>query len=116
MPIRPENRGLYPPDWKVLRVSVLERAGHRCEGSPAYPSCRAENHQPHPTTGSRVVLTIAHLDHDPRNSDPANLRAWCQRCHVTYDAAHHASTAARTRQRTLEAAGQLVFSLAGNTR
>jgi hypothetical protein len=34
----------------------------------------------------RVVLTVAHLDHQPENCDPENLRAWCQRCHNTYDA------------------------------
>lgn len=32
------------------------------------------------------VLTVAHLDHRPENCDPANLRAWCQRCHNAYDA------------------------------
>jgi 5-methylcytosine-specific restriction endonuclease McrA len=34
----------------------------------------------------RVVLTVAHLDHQPENCDPENLRAWCQRCHNAYDA------------------------------
>ena len=33
----------------------------------------------------KVVLTIAHLDHDPRGSDLDRLRALCQRCHLTYD-------------------------------
>lgn len=45
----------------------------------------------------RIVLTIAHLDHVPENcgriGDRANLRAWCQRCHLRYDAKHHAQTA-----------------------
>jgi hypothetical protein len=45
----------------------------------------------------RIVLTVAHLDHTPENCDPANLRAWCQRHHLAYDAKHHAVTAARTR-------------------
>lgn len=35
----------------------------------------------------RIVLTVAHLDHQPENCDPANLKAWCQRCHNRYDAA-----------------------------
>lgn len=34
----------------------------------------------------KVILTVAHLDHQPENCDPANLRAWCQRCHNVYDA------------------------------
>jgi 5-methylcytosine-specific restriction endonuclease McrA len=27
----------------------------------------------------------AHLDHRPENCERENLRAWCQRCHNTYD-------------------------------
>lgn len=96
MPIRPENRGRYPSNWKAIRASILERAGHRCEGSPDYPNCRAGNGEPHPVTGSRVVLTIAHLDHTPENNDPANLRAWCQRCHLNYDRDLHKATRRET--------------------
>lgn len=91
MPIRPENRSRYPKTWaSVVRPAILTRADDRCEGSPAYPNCRADNGAPHPVTGSKVVLTIAHLDHTPENCEPSNLRAWCQRCHLTYDAPHHA--------------------------
>ena len=53
--------------------------------------------RPHPLTGSRVVLTVAHLDHVPEHSDPANLKAMCQRCHLAYDAAEHAANASHTR-------------------
>jgi hypothetical protein len=49
----------------------------------------------------KIVLTIAHLDHTPENCDPENLRAWCQRCHLRYDAAHHAETARETRRKKL---------------
>lgn len=87
MPIRPENRHFYAgPEWKAIRASTLARAENRCEGSPAYPDCRAVNGEPHPQTGSRVVLTIAHVDQDPANNEAVNLRAWCQRCHNTHDA------------------------------
>jgi predicted HAD superfamily Cof-like phosphohydrolase len=58
------------------------------KGSPAYPDCRVVNGAPHPVTGSKVVCTVAHLDHVPENCDPANLRFWCQRCHNTYDRPH----------------------------
>jgi hypothetical protein len=99
MPIRPERRHLYPANWKQIRAATLDRAGHRCEGSPAHPDCQAANHEPHPVTGSRVVLTIAHLDHDPTNNDPVNLRAWCQRCHNRYDAKfRHANRMKRSQQ------------------
>lgn len=108
MPIRPSERGRYPSDWKGVSLEVRERAGWRCEGSPGhYPDCRAANAEAHPVTGSRVVLTVAHLDHTPENcgepGDRPNLRAMCQRCHLTYDARHHAQTAARTRLERAEA-------------
>lgn len=45
-----------------------------------------------------IVLTVAHLDHTPENCAPANLKAMCQRCHLLYDAKHHAQTAWRTRR------------------
>lgn len=88
MPIRPENRGRYPAEWKTEIVPAIRaRSGDRCEGSPAYPDCRAVNGAPHPVTGSRVVLTVAHLDHDDLGTrDLSRLRHWCQRCHNGYDA------------------------------
>ena len=98
MPIRPENKARYPKNWKQISAAIRERAGNKCEGSPAYPDCRAENGAAHPSTGSRVVLTVAHLDHTPENCEPENLRAMCQRCHLTYDKDHHAQTAYRTRK------------------
>ena len=107
MPIKPENKNRYPKNWIWIRKAVLNRAKNCCEGSPEYPECRAVNYEPHPVTGSRVVLTIAHLDHIPENcdnmelipagpidpklvfpADMSNLRAWCQKCHLTYDRKH----------------------------
>jgi 5-methylcytosine-specific restriction endonuclease McrA len=82
MPIRAENRARYPLDWKAISLSIRKRARNVCE----MDGCGAVNGKPHPITGSKVVLTVAHLDHKPENCDPANLRAWCQRCHNTYDA------------------------------
>jgi 5-methylcytosine-specific restriction endonuclease McrA len=105
MPIKPENRHRYPAHWREIRAVILDRAGHRCEGSPAYPDCRAVNHEPHPVTGSKVVLTVAHLDHVPENCEPENLRAWCQRCHITYDAPRKAAD--RRARRDLERATTL---------
>ena len=59
MPIKPENRARYPKDWKAIVEQVRERSGDRCEGSPDFPDCRAQNGRPHPETGSKVVLTTA---------------------------------------------------------
>lgn len=98
MPIKPENRARYPGNWKAIVEAIRERSGDRCEGSPMWPDCRAVNGCAHPETGSRVVLTTAHLDHVPENVDHGNLRHWCQRCHLVYDAKHHAQTSAATRR------------------
>lgn len=106
MPIRPENRKRYPPNWRDIRDRVIARAKNACEGSPRYPNCRARNAERHPVTGSVVVLTVGHLDHVPENCDDENLRAWCQRCHLNYDATHHAQTAHATR-RSRKALGDL---------
>jgi hypothetical protein len=93
VPIKPENRARYPADWREIVERVRDRSGDCCEGSPAFPDCRAPNGQPHPVTGSIVVLTTGHLDHQPENCAMENLRHWCQRCHLTYDAKHHRETA-----------------------
>jgi 5-methylcytosine-specific restriction endonuclease McrA len=93
MPIKPENKKLYPANWKAISKRIREQAGNRCA------FCGAVNHEPHPTTGSKVILTVAHLDHNPANCADDNLRALCQKCHLTYDAQHHAKNAARTRRK-----------------
>ena len=97
----PVDWKLYPKDWKAISRAIRERAGDCCEGSPAYPDCRARNREPHPVTGMRVVLTVAHLDHNPSHCDEKNLMAWCQRCHLTYDAKHHAESRKRRTQSIL---------------
>lgn len=98
MPIKPERRKLYPKDWPEISRRVRDRAGWRCEGSPAYPYCRAANGKPHPETGSVVLLTVGHLDHNPTNNEMGNLMAWCQRCHLTYDAKMHARESRKSRK------------------
>lgn len=89
----------YPKNWKEISHEIrFVRAKGKCEGSPIYPSCNAQHSQAHPITGSKVILTVAHLDHNPQNNHPSNLRAMCQRCHLTYDAKYRAHNAARTRK------------------
>jgi 5-methylcytosine-specific restriction endonuclease McrA len=133
MPIKPENKHLYPANWPQIRARILARAGDRCE------FCGKFNHQTISQTKAgiwydksigwrddnghlvryngeytysvTVVLTVAHLDHNPSNCDPANLRALCQRCHLRYDAKHHAAEARKTRRARL-AVGDL-FELKG---
>lgn len=96
MPIHPDKMKRYPggsirsKEWKEFRNSILDRAGHRCEGTPHRPECRAANGEPHPETMSKVVLTIAHMDHDESHADPERCRALCQKCHNNWDAPHRA--------------------------
>jgi hypothetical protein len=91
MPIRPENKARYPADWAEISERIRHRrARRRCEcrgecGEHKGRRCAARNGHPHPATGSKVVLTVAHLDHEPENNDDENLRAMCQKCHNRYD-------------------------------
>lgn len=33
MPIKPENKGRYPKNWKEIRQQILQRANNRCESA-----------------------------------------------------------------------------------
>lgn len=108
----PVDWSKYPDNWRSeIRPAILERDGHRCK------FCHVKNYSELPakcckepifdesnrcSCGKRrpkVVLTIAHLDHDTTNNDEKNLAALCQRCHLTYDAKLHADNARKTRDR-----------------
>lgn len=100
MPIRPENRARYPKDWKLRSFFVrFVRARGLCEW------CGAEHGKPHPVTGSKVVLTTAHVfDDRPEASGLLNLAALCQRCHNGHDMKDRAR---RRRERMEAGSGQL---------
>lgn len=76
----------YPSNWhSEIRPRILKRANNCCE------CCGVKNYTIHPITGSKVILTIAHIDHDITNNDEdTNLRAWCQKCHNGHDAKYRA--------------------------
>lgn len=113
MPIRPQHRNFYPIDWPQLSALIrFERAKGRCEHC-ARPHGQLVCHlgdgrwwdserlawrddrgrqlrKPLPSPAedalaTMVYLATAHLDHDPSNSDPRNLAALCQRCHLRQD-------------------------------
>ena len=79
MPIKPENRHRYPPrkEWQHIRERILKRANHQCE------FCGVQNYTIR--MNARVVLSVAHLDQQPENNHPTNLKALCQRCHLLHD-------------------------------
>ncbi len=126
MPIRPENRGRYPDDWRAISFRIrTERAQGRCEcrgecGRPAAHisadgRCWNRNGRLAFGTGSRVVLTVAHLDHTPEHCTDDNLRAMCQGCHLSYDRDHHAETRQRVLHEARVAGGQGLLELPGGT-
>lgn len=66
----------------------LEIANNCCE------HCGIPNGTPKPTRknpNNKIVLTTAHLDHDPENWDITidRLRSLCQGCHLKYDLHRH---------------------------
>jgi len=117
MPIRPENRARYPQDWPAISHRIRERARWCCEecGVTGYAlggrTPDGKWHEALPTGDNglkltwprpgetaacqgghqlrivRIILTVAHLDHQPENCTDDNLKALCQRCHLRYDAA-----------------------------
>lgn len=85
MPMDPAR---YPAYWKLISNRIIKmRAGDQCEWIENGKRCEALNGQPHPVTGSKVVLTTAHLeDENPMNCQYHNLMAMCQMHHLRYDA------------------------------
>ncbi|WP_396902762.1 hypothetical protein [Mycolicibacterium sp.] len=129
MPIRPENRDRYPADWPAISNRIrFERAYWMCEcrgqcghdhheddrdaafegwladanAEPVEGRCPATHLQPHPVTGSKVILTTAHLNHTPEDCRDDNLLAMCQRCHLAYDREIHARNRMTNRTTELE--------------
>ena len=90
----PIDYSKYPPDWKThIRPRILQRAKHCCEqcGLPNYRYVDRDTREPclrWDDNGVKIILTIAHLDHDETNWDVKDdrLKAMCQRCHLRYDA------------------------------
>lgn len=118
MPIRPEFRMLYPPNWRALSNDIrFTVAGGRCQRcdrphgatlkvlpdgrwfDPARNTWRNERGREarwpdiEEAIGwrtTKVVLATAHLDGNPRNNNRRrNLRALCQRCHLIHDRPRH---------------------------
>lgn len=86
MPIKPENKHRYPSNWKEIRATILLRAKNCCEfcGVPNYMIIwrddfgkwheAPEGHESDAmaedaTKFVKIILTIAHLDHQPENND-----------------------------------------------
>lgn len=114
----------YPANWREISRQIRARAGDRCElcgapnhawivredGAATWRMASAEELAARAAgrkgPAVRIILTVAHWDHDHTNNDPGNLRALCQRCHLRHDRAQHAANSRRTRSRKR---GQLVL-------
>ena len=99
----PMDRSLYPKDWEAIALRLKNEANWICEKCGKVCQRPDESirdfverirtteisecpvvleYLQHPR---RWLLTVAHLDHTPRNCDRSNLRAWCAPCHARYD-------------------------------
>ena len=100
MPFHSER---YPKDWPVISRRIRERSGGCCEcvgecGLHADHRCEERNHHPAKWAKGRIVLTVAHRNHDPQDCREDNLMALCQRCHLRYDQPLHLAHSRRTRK------------------
>jgi hypothetical protein len=69
---------------------------------------------PPPDRVSKIVLTIAHLNHDPSDNRDENLAALCQWCHNHHDVEFRQANARKTRV-TRKDAGRPLFAEAAAT-
>lgn len=112
----------YPVDWKQIRARILEREGNACKfcgvknyamGSRAPDGTFYDESQVNGMNSDvgyhifgdfgvkriKIVLTVAHLDHDITNNSDENLAALCQRCHLRHDHEHHRKNSSETRRK-----------------
>jgi hypothetical protein len=123
----PMQRSLYPKDWTTIALEIKTDARWHCQNCdrpcrrPGETlqtlEARLQNHpEAYKTVESelgnvavfcpgRFTLTVAHLDHQPANCHPSNLRAWCAPCHGRYDL--NAIRSGAKARAALERAGQL---------
>jgi hypothetical protein len=105
----PTKQSKYPKNWKAISKKIrFQRAKGQCEcegqcglhrTNPGPRRCVEMNGQPAQWAKGMVMLTVAHLCHDPSCDDETHLRAMCNRCHLRYDVDHHKKNAAETRRK-----------------
>lgn len=92
----PFDRSKYPKNWREISDEIrFDRAAGMCEWKDGKKRCEALHGHPHPITGSKVVLTTAHLNHKPMDVRRSNLMAMCQMHHLRYDSKLHAENMKR---------------------
>ncbi len=97
----PMQRTLYPANWRQMAEEAKRQAGYQCQ------QChKKQGEWTHNRFGlpRRVVITCAHLDHDPQNP-AARIAVMCAACHCRYDAGREQR--GRKRANMARARGQL---------
>ncbi len=104
----------YHPKWTLIRRLILNRAKMKCEecGIENYKIIQKGSRETitkqqlervkelaligfssikalKEVECTRIILTIAHMDHDKTNNLFSNLKALCQKDHLSHDAAQH---------------------------
>jgi hypothetical protein len=98
----------YPVDWLAIALAVKEANSWRCS------ACDKQCTRPgEPYSGTRNVLTVAHLDPDSYDKDVAQVAALCAVCHLRMDAPFGALFRRRHHERRQREAGQLMLLWAG---
>jgi len=86
----PMNKKDYPVNWKELSAETRKKAGNKCELCGKPNGSLSDR-------GTKVVLTVHHIDGNKLNNKPLNRIALCQKCHLRLDLAHHIEEAQKTR-------------------
>lgn len=97
----PMQRELYPENWDEIAEKLKEAARYTCQQCGAQRGQRVANRHGEMVD---VVITVAHLDHDP-NNPRARLAVLCSACHIRYDTEQRA----RKRHMMAIARGQLLL-------
>lgn len=88
----PDSDGEYATTtWHSDRCTVFDKNGAEVD-----EIARDDVNWIKPT---KVILTVAHLNHDITDNRDENLRALCQRCHLRHDIEQHQRSRAETRRR-----------------
>ncbi|MDB9529581.1 hypothetical protein PN498_26560 [Oscillatoria sp. CS-180] len=111
----PIIRARYPDNWESLALQIKHQAQwccQQCQRPCRQPSelladflerVKRWRQQQTPLSAKfeaaprRYLLTVAHLDQQPSNQDPSNLKALCTVCHLQFDSQF------RAKQRRLKA-------------
>ena len=122
----PVDMSRYPANWiEISNYIRFERAQGQCECTGECGlhegRCDAAHGEPHPVTGSKVSSGENYLGtdtgdkHDKMDVRPENLKAMCQRCHLSFDMSDHVVHAKETRTNNyvnaLHEAGQMEMDL-----